>query len=1499
MTMALMLVMGGLISPLIPVVSAATDENIAAARQATDSQSALANAQPVDTDGDGILDPDDSCPDVANLGTDWNMDGVDDACDPQPQVVDSDMDGIPDADDSCPDVANLGTESNMDGIDDACDPLPLEDEVVPATISIALYWCPAGTDVLTPTDGYGLQGMCGEQGNPVQVSLVSADASSPQQDASVNAFPGSVNFIDLLVGDWNLFFNTTDLETQALFCEGYHSHGNTKPYGRYFLAQTSVPGYPIDTLNDEDITCVWFGVPQMMGTMDAGYGDFQLMKYACEDTPPMGADLTWYRTNCTDTMNGVQFILDTSTVDIQADTADNGTDGSITFGGVEVGTYPLTEETSTAFTPLAVFCATVPLNTTPQDSDYSPASLTGSSIDVTIVSEQVVDCYWFNQMMGHSLTIYKWECPAGTLYGQADDYYSAECATEQAGVPFDITDDNGTQSTTSDTNGRQIDNLVGEISIQETIPSGFGNPVVYCQLLNDADSTLYPSDSGLVTLPPAVDDDYQCFWYNIPDTDPVLWIYKYECPDSVTDNLQDLSVYQNECLTEQSGVEFTVDGDNGSQMVTSVAGGVQIPGLTGIISIAETVPDGYGVPAAFCQVSAAEGPQSQQLGGPYATVQFSGDEDAYCWFYNLPDHSTTVTIYKWECPEGTLYGQTDSYYSAECATEQPGVPFTITDDNRTQNTTSDTNGRQIDGLVGEFTITEDVPSSFGNPAIFCQLLNDATSTDYSSTSPSVTLPANSTDDYQCWFYNIPEPTTSVTIYKWICPVGTDLGQTHSYYGAECATEQPGVPFTITDDTGTQNTTSDTNGRQIDGLVGEFTITEDVPSGFGNPAIFCQLLNDANSTDYSSSSPSVTLPANSTDDYQCWFYNIPQDPSTVDIYKWECPEGSVPEPTVQWHQDNCVTPMNGVEFTLTDTSGVRSMNTAGGMVSFTDVPTGPIQISETIPSGYSNQVFLVCQFTYADGTGTGQYSPSAINGTYNTSIDQPGSYFRCDWYNYPVGPGEITVYKWTCPEGYDRTAWGANPTVDCTQATNGITFQLTQPSPNPVLQSDTGDSINGAVYFGGLEPGDYTLEEILTPEQSAEMKDVFVWECYGLNSSAVHPMPLSVGPTFNFTIVGGDNITCNWFNVPMPQYGWMVVSKYNCTTQTYVKDVYCYTNQTGQEFNLQMWVNGTGWSTVQSGVTDVSGKLMFSNLDAGAYRLVEPNKQACMIKSSNITSGGFIGVNTGEETTVYVFNCQAPPPPQTGKTPTKYPNTGVAPEGDQQDQRLPGLELAGIVTLLGMQLTRRRMAAGAALAAASTLPLVKAQPLQPLTADPTVAPGTPAPELFGCGGTPEAWTQAEGTPVVDPCNRGAIPMQMRIPVIEVDAPMEFLEIIDGAMQQPTGDTHITWYKESSRLGEVGNGIYAAHVNWWGNPEGIFFRLESLQEGDVVEIDGDNGETYLYQVKWMQNFPSNEEPPDEALGLTEEVAITLITCGGEWSSELSEYDHRTLVRAVLLE
>jgi PKD repeat protein len=81
---------------------------------------------PVDSDGDGVPDAQDSCPSVpgpANLG----------GC-PAPAPVDSDGDGVPDAQDSCPSVpgpANLGgcpapapSDSDGDGVPDAQDSCP-------------------------------------------------------------------------------------------------------------------------------------------------------------------------------------------------------------------------------------------------------------------------------------------------------------------------------------------------------------------------------------------------------------------------------------------------------------------------------------------------------------------------------------------------------------------------------------------------------------------------------------------------------------------------------------------------------------------------------------------------------------------------------------------------------------------------------------------------------------------------------------------------------------------------------------------------------------------------------------------------------------------------------------------------------------------------------------------------------------------------------------------------------------------------------------------------------------------------------------------------------------------------------------------------------------------------------------------------------------------------------------------------------------------------------
>lgn len=150
-----------------------------------------------------------------------------------------------------------------------------------------------------------------------------------------------------------------------------------------------------------------------------------------------------------------------------------------------------------------------------------------------------------------------------------------------------------------------------------------------------------------------------------------------------------------------------------------------------------------------------------------------------------------------------------------------------------------------------------------------------------------------------------------------------------------------------------------------------------------------------------------------------------------------------------------------------------------------------------------------------------------------------------------------------------------------------------------------------------------------------------------------------------------------------------------------------------------------------------------------------------------------------------------------------------------------------------------------------------------------------------------------------CRRGPVPATLRIAAIAVDAPVEILETVQGVMQQPSDETHVAWYKETARLGEPGNLLLAGHLNWWGIPEAVFYRLGELRAGDEVVLTDGDGTAYTYAVEWVRQESSQAEPAEEVLGMTAYEAVTLITCGGAWDQTASEYDARTVARARRVE
>lgn len=145
-------------------------------------------------------------------------------------------------------------------------------------------------------------------------------------------------------------------------------------------------------------------------------------------------------------------------------------------------------------------------------------------------------------------------------------------------------------------------------------------------------------------------------------------------------------------------------------------------------------------------------------------------------------------------------------------------------------------------------------------------------------------------------------------------------------------------------------------------------------------------------------------------------------------------------------------------------------------------------------------------------------------------------------------------------------------------------------------------------------------------------------------------------------------------------------------------------------------------------------------------------------------------------------------------------------------------------------------------------------------------------------------------------QGALPVSIQISKAGVDAQIETIEIVDGVMQNPTGPWVVSWYKETARLGEVGNAVMAGHLDYWDVGPAVFYNIVQLTKGDTIEVFGDDGEVYTYVVDWLRNYDTANAPIQEIVGPTEEESLTLITCGGPFDYVNGVYLQRTVVRSI---
>ena len=217
-----------------------------------------------------------------------------------------------------------------------------------------------------------------------------------------------------------------------------------------------------------------------------------------------------------------------------------------------------------------------------------------------------------------------------------------------------------------------------------------------------------------------------------------------------------------------------------------------------------------------------------------------------------------------------------------------------------------------------------------------------------------------------------------------------------------------------------------------------------------------------------------------------------------------------------------------------------------------------------------------------------------------------------------------------------------------------------------------------------------------------------------------------------------------------------------------------------------------------------------------------------------------------------------------------------------------------------RVTRRSLLAGLAVLAATgarRLVTVRAQGETP-AAVATPSAGSIGIRPTGLGDVPSTGARRPGPENValERMRTDVVaPVGLAIEAAGIDAGIEMLRVVDGAMQDPTGPWVVAWYENLGSLGTAGNVVMAGHIDYWNVGPAVFYNLSTLEAGNEIVVTGDDGKTYPFAVEWVRQYDSASIPLEEVAGPTEEQSLTLITCGGAFDYASGHYLQRTVVRA----
>ncbi|MFI6446701.1 class F sortase [Kitasatospora sp. NPDC050543] len=185
----------------------------------------------------------------------------------------------------------------------------------------------------------------------------------------------------------------------------------------------------------------------------------------------------------------------------------------------------------------------------------------------------------------------------------------------------------------------------------------------------------------------------------------------------------------------------------------------------------------------------------------------------------------------------------------------------------------------------------------------------------------------------------------------------------------------------------------------------------------------------------------------------------------------------------------------------------------------------------------------------------------------------------------------------------------------------------------------------------------------------------------------------------------------------------------------------------------------------------------------------------------------------------------------------------------------------------------------------------------LVQDGLAPPHPPAPTAAEAPNRDRTVTAGPGGQV-RPAAGHSPPVRIRIPVIDVDAPVQGLGLDrDRHLLVPdASDRNLAgWYQDWPSPGEAGNAILSGHVDTTAGPA-VFWNLATLRRGDLIRIERADRSTAVFGIDAVEAYTKAGFPDARVYSPTPDAQLRLITCGGTYSRQTG-YQGNVVVYAHL--